>query len=49
MGLLGKPPRSPIFFDLLGNSIGDCLKGYGIGNSLEEIQDKDRLKNITKT
>ncbi len=47
MGLLGKPPRSPIFFDLLGDSIGDCLKGCGVGNSLEEIPDKDSLENIT--
>ena len=47
MGPPGKTPGGPIFFDLLGNSLGDCLKGYGVGNNLEQIADKDSLKNIT--
>ena len=46
---MGYHPRSPIFFDLVWNRMGNCLGVVGIGDSLEDIADKDSLENITKT
>jgi hypothetical protein len=47
MGLPGKQPGSPIFFELVINRIGDCLKAGGEGERPGGIEDKDSLKDIT--
>jgi hypothetical protein len=48
VGLPGKPPGSPIFFDLVGNRIGNRLKVGSTKDRVGYIADKDSQKDITE-